>query len=1855
MLKRRNLRQTIAEIITPLAIVSLFWLGFSLSSTQNNPAIIPANATQPISDFATALAGVAYPYTTDPPLGVQCFDLGDPFKICVDTNNSAGMQKLASSGEGLVIDYEGPIPIPTVDEFIAIHDAFDELHIPLPSSNLRDLGPIGVAPLNKVTKKLFKRLENRYKDLKFKTYDTESEAVDHATNSADKGKRFWAIIVVDAYEIGAEGVNIDYKIRMNFTRIPSTKHKIVKFPLGIDSTYRDYLLSGFLSLQYMMDQDALALQAEAVQAQISHGASYKQRDSTSIPIAALPQPVAIAFPVPPVNSNEFYARVGALMGLVLCMASLYPASRLIKALVEEKASRTAETMKIMGVQPWALTGSWMVTYLFIFLAIGTGTTLILTQTGVVAHSSPGLIWLIVNLSLIAEMALCFLVASFFDRPKLAGIVGPIVVFVGVIPRYALFTSDIDDQARAKALVSLLSPSAFAFAMDQVMEYEGVNRGVMWGDINSHALPISLILFLMAFDAAVYFALMVYIKEVLPKQYGVRRPWYFPCTARYWCGGANTSNSDESDSFDAKFGQIQGGGDVQVDVSARDGYRELPGVARDGMPGDRFDEDVDVDSDSDVEMVLEHEFKERGAAASDDRVVVSIRNLAKTYDNGVRALKGLSLDVYSDEITVVLGHNGAGKSTTVSLLTGLYSPTRGDAHFQGVSIVDEMDSVRTRVGIGICPQHSVLFDKLSCLEHVRLYASLKGASSEGAADLVDLVGLGPKRHTEAGALSGGMRRKLSVAVALVGGPRVVFLDEPTSGMDPSARRQMWDLFRSFTARRSLILTTHFMDEADVLGDRVAIMAHGRLKCHGSTLFLKKTFGTGYNLTFALENGSSRSGSGGHEARVDQMRSLVRSFAPGATCKATAGEVRFVLPFSSVSEFPRIIRELDRRKTSLGFSSYGISMTKLEEVFMKIASGQNVASGVLSGGSGEDGAVEGKDIDIKSSLENKGDTGDKNDDDDDDDDDDDMKMADQGGTAEARPDAPLLSDADLSGPTPAEATVSWMATRPTEAGAKNGVGFCSQLYVMLRKRCACAIRDWKGRFFEIILPVLVIALTLLILKLNINPAGPAMTLNNSMYNGQSFLTRPSADKFLDPLTNFSATDYVSTAYDESLGVELRLLREYDAHRGVDRFSGLAWNDSISFTSFGGATLSDTYSLMHNATYYHALPAMQAEVTRARLATGGGGLPAENCTYNVVNHPLPLTGEQKVLISLFLSLFAAIFVLIPFCYLPASFVSFIVRETASKAKRVQLLAGASPLAYWCGNYIWDVVNYTVIAGCSMIVFIGYGNAEFVGTEDAKRGTFLLLMAYGCAALPLAYCYSFMFSNPTSAQVGISGLNFMFGFVLVIASFVLDAVDLTASTNHSLKPYYRIMPPYCLGESLISLTALRFENTISPTPKHVFDWDILGRNLVYLVCESVGYFIITLLIERSAFLPGIGWAMRWTERRRAAKPDVQQVLQRVAKSLDDDVRAERVAVLEGAAEAAVVVELRGLTKVYKSRGSGSGETIAVRESCLRVRRGECFGLLGINGAGKTTTLKVLTGDVVPSAGDAYVAGRSVVTDLEAVRHMIGYCPQFDPLFDRMTGREHLRLFARLRGIRPERVGDAVETTIRMVGLDKYADKSAGGYSGGNKRKLSLGIALIGAPSVVLLDEPSSGMDPVAKRQMWKLLSEVSAAGACMILTTHSLEECEALCSRVGVMVSGTFKCLGSIQHVRDKFGAGYDFVATVRNGVDPETVLECMRRIVPGAYIVEQHEQMVKVRLPRVGTDQASPTAVGSDDEKKASDQKLEAVSLAEVFEAVEANKTRVGITDYSISQATLEQVFLKMARAGENERREAEMETA
>lgn len=410
--------------------------------------------------------------------------------------------------------------------------------------------------------------------------------------------------------------------------------------------------------------------------------------------------------------------------------------------------------------------------------------------------------------------------------------------------------------------------------------EGFNWSTMWRPLNVYdSLTIGTTMAFLLLSSFVFMMLTVYIESIFPGSYGVAKPWYFPFKKEYWF---SSQKRREYQSFD-NHGEDHDSVGRQVD------------------PGN-FEEEP-----------------------TDEYAGVVIKNLCKTFGK-TEVVSNLSMNMFSNQITVIIGHNGAGKTTTFSMLTGMIGPTSGTALINGYDIRTSTEMARS--SMGFCPQHNILFDELTVREHILFYSRLKGLTSEAANKEVEkyvrLLELESKINEISQNLSGGMKRKLSIGIALCGQSKVVICDEPTSGMDAASRRSLWNVLIEEKKNRTIVLTTHFMDEADVLGDRIGIMAEGGLQCFGSSFFLKKRFGTGYHLICEKN----------YDCNSDYVTGFLRKYLHTLqVVSENESEISYLLPEHQVHLFPKMFVELEENEQKLNLKSYGVSLTTMEEIFLK----------------------------------------------------------------------------------------------------------------------------------------------------------------------------------------------------------------------------------------------------------------------------------------------------------------------------------------------------------------------------------------------------------------------------------------------------------------------------------------------------------------------------------------------------------------------------------------------------------------------------------------------------------------------------------------------------------------------------------------------------------------------------------------------------------------------------------------------------------------------------------------------------------------------------------------------------------
>eukprot|EP00057_Strongylocentrotus_purpuratus_P033371 XP_791165.4 PREDICTED: ATP-binding cassette sub-family A member 3 [Strongylocentrotus purpuratus] len=1472
-----------------------------------------------------------------------------------------------------------------------------------------------------------------------------------------------------------------------------------------------YMREGFLSLQHAIDKAFLQYMNPTL------------TDQFRIDMQR--------YPYPPYLDDLFILAIQGQLPYLLFISLVYPMINIARTICLEKEKRLKESMRMMGLSNWLHWMAWFIKF-FVFLLISTIFMTILytvpvgPQGAIFKSSEPTVIFVFLLLYAVSTIALSFAVSVFFSKANTATAAAGIVWFLSIVPYTFMFNTYSYLSAAEKAAACLLSNSAMSVGLLLIGVFEGTSEGVQWYNMAQPAtaddnFTFLAVLIMLLVDTILYLLIAWYFEAVYPGEYGIPKPLYFPFTRNYWFGPKKGSYAIDVESAPVLNGSSSN-----------------------------------------------HDFMERDPVGI--KAVVQIKKLSKTFGKKV-AVNDLSISMYEGQITALLGHNGAGKTTTISMLTGLFPPTSGTAVVNGHDICIDIDGVRS--DLGLCPQHDVLFDDMTVEEHLYFFATLKGYPPKGVQDEIDRyitsVGLEDKRFVKSKALSGGMKRKLSVGIALIADSKIVMLDEPTSGMDPSARRFTWDLLQQHRKGRTMILTTHFMDEADLLGDRIAIMADGQIKCCGSSLFLKKKYGIGYHMVIAKSA----------DCNVNAVTEIIKDYVSGAQMENNVGaELSYILPEESVDKFERLFSQLETQKTELGIDSYGASVTTMEEVFLKVGMnmGQNEESEPRYR------STSNAEASLDSLPNGKTDAP--------------KELPDQAYDNAAY----VLEEQELESEMQHESVNSQGSIIVPDLNT-GIVLYWQQFRAMFLKR---VLHTWRNLILivvQLFIPIICTLFAILATKFLPSPGNSTpITLNMETYGKDTiapFTSYDPSSSVIDQLTRQYADQFINTgttAVNVSTNATYDML-DYLIDRREETLSEFFRVNLISST-FDDVVLPSNATRVEGVALfqeqpYHAPPIALNALDNALLRYYLNG----SYQITTINHPLPRTIEEQASDQLNLGVqtgFAISFnMLFGMSFLASSFVVFLIKESTVKSKHVQFISGVRISNFWFSTFLWDLINYLVPCIICVLIFIIFSIEAYAGINSLS--VLLILFLHGWAIIPLMYLLSFFFTTPSTGFVALTMFNIIFGSTTYIAVEILSVPELGLVYIADILSWtFMFCPSFCLGSALSNyynnyqIVKICTENEVA---RQLCNSQPGNHNLdIFLKRVLHTWRNLILIVE------------------------------------DEDVAAERKRIQTTPKEELFrtnVLVMEDLRKIYPG-SRRKAPLVAVHGTSLGVPPRECFGLLGVNGAGKTTTFKMLTGDEDVTGGEAYVEGFSIKDDLQMVQQRVGYCPQSDALIDQMTCRETLFMYGRLRGMPEVRIPPQVHKLLHIFRLEPHADKQAKALSGGNKRKLSTAIALIGDPPIVFLDEPSTGMDPVTRRLLWDALCKVRDEGRCIILTSHSMEECEALCTRLAIMVNGGIKCLGSTQHLKSRFGHGYTLLAkvaiTIEGGIpDLQPLKNFIMAEFPGSTVKDEHQGMVHYHI----TDPS--------------------LTWAKIFGTMERAKTIYNIEDYSVSQTTLEQVFVNFAR--------------
>ncbi|XP_058140613.1 ATP-binding cassette sub-family A member 6 isoform X2 [Dasypus novemcinctus] len=1355
-----------------------------------------------------------------------------------------------------------------------------------------------------------------------------------------------------------------------------------------------------------------------------------------------------------------------------------------------------DVMKIMGLQDSAFWLSWGLFYAGFIFIICILIAIVITSAQIIVMTGFMVIFTLFFLYGLSLITLVFLMSVLLKKTVLTSLI--VLLFtlfwgcVGLTALYRQLSSTLE------WILSICSPFAFTAGLAQILHLDYKVNGIIFPDPSGDSYMMIATFFILAFDSLLYFVLALYFDRLLP--YGSDHrysPLFF----------LNSSSCWQHQRTDDKV--------FENEIDTEHPY------------GDYFEQ-------------VAPEFQGKEA--------IRIRNVRKEYkgkSGKVEALKaGFIFDIYEGQITAILGHSGAGKSSLLNILNGLSVPTEGSVIIYNRNLSEMHNLEEIQKITGVCPQFNVQIDVLTVKENLRLFAKLRGIQSQEVEQEVQriLLELDMQNIQDnlAQNLSEGQKRMLTFGIATLGDPQLLLLDEPTAGLDPFARHRVWNFLMERKADCVILFSTKFMDEADILADRKMIMSNGRVKCAGSSLFLKRKWGLGYHLSLYRNE----------ICESEKITSFINQHVPDAKLKTENEEkLVYTLPLESANTFPDLFSDLDKC-SSLGVMNYDVSISTLNDVFMKLegkpTTEQDFEQAVILRDSGSLDEME-----------------------------------------SARSSLPEMQKAS------------------------------SDMALWRLQVCAIA---WL-RFLKLKRGKKSLLTLLLVLGIAVFPLIVENIFYITLYQKSDWefkpelyflsLGQPPRDSRTSLLivnnTESNIEDFICSLKHQNIVLEVD---DFENRNGTN---DLSYNGAIIVS---GQQKDYKFSVVCNTKRLHCFPILMNIISNGLLRMfnhtehiriARGTLP--------LYHVLFLTGLPEGFIFLYLVT----------CSIAPYLAMSSVNDYKRKAQFQLWISGLYPSAYWCGQALVDLNLYAFILLSMHLVFFLEDLEHIHITSRMVFAVVVITFGYAASLVFLTYVISFVFGKRRKN----SGLwSFCF---YMISVFTVSFVIAHHFDKSVIIACMVLIPIYTMGGFLTFLIEKAYR------PFNKFQDPNHDLNEVDLLVCLIPYFQTMILIFILRWLE-IKWGKKTTRKDpvfrispqiRGGRPNPEEPVDE-----DEDVQEERIRTATSLTtsndDERPVIIASCLHKEYASKNksccSKRKKKVAARNISFCVRKGEILGLLGPNGAGKSSTIRMVSGVTRPTAGEVELKGYSSVSghQEEDTVKFLGYCPQENALWPRLTVREHLEVFAAVKGLRKAAAQAAITRLVNAFKLQEQLKVPVQKLTAGSARKLCIVLSMLGNSPVLLLDEPSTGIDPTGQQQMWQAIqTSIKNTERGALLITHYMAEAEALCDRVAIMVSGRLRCIGSIQHLKSKFAKDYILELKVKEPSQITLVHTEILKLFPQAAQQQRCSSFLAYKLPMTDVH-----------------------PLSQAFQKLETVKHNFNLEEYSLSESTLEKVFLELSKEQEVE---------
>ena len=1098
---------------------------------------------------------------------------------------------------------------------------------------------------------------------------------------------------------------------------------------------------------------------------------------------------------------------------------------------------------------------------------------------------------------------------------------------------------------------------------------------------------------------------------------------------------------------------------------------------------RNDDIIFEPKEENPQITYHEELNEKNQALKNQNLYLNIRNVTRKYDELV-AVNNFNGELFINEIFCLLGHNGAGKTTLIKMISGAEDPDNGDIFLNNISVVTNKKYLFNN--IGLCQQEDIFFDYLTVYEHLKYMMEIKGIKSDlqQISLLMNKIGLAEKQGALCKTLSGGEKRKLCVALALIGNSELVLLDEPTSGMDIISKRALWDFLKEFKNNKIIILTTHSLDEAEYLGDRIGIMTNGHYICSGTSSFLKSKYPCGFNLNLLINSNVC------NDTIKQKLYDELKQYEPNLEIKISSKGLFSLNIQSNNQNIKEIFDLITKNKEEYGIEDYTVSSTSLEDVFLKLN----------------------HKITINEEEE-------KNDDEN------------------------LIQLGDnFNG--------IFMETKQS---------FFSQTKSHIKRGFFSLWRNKGYSFLELLMALFILYIYIIIYynilgqqtekKLSLTKLLKINNIyiceSNKNFFKESYVVDDLCSANLKYIENKNnKEDFIENIYQSALG--------NIGKSGICFTNINSENEDYEIINSEIPLSIPSYIIANSMLIVSAFLKKEYDINAAIFDE------IINIRMNDIASidPMQLTVMFEICFATSFSL----------CIFLASIISDKIKERIKNIKQILFLSGTNIWSYWCGFFAVDVVK--------MIIFSSLAGGSIYIIGNYASYIWLNLLIATISSLIFVYALSFLFEKEESGQKFLSFLIIIIIVVLALVIVILAALNKNINLSFLLNKYnftiFDISPltSFMLSSFRICFSYYFFEEMYMPDIYDKIDIsDTLGSlyrpkiyiftslmiqiiNLVFycslLILLESGYIkkifnfikVNYLIKESNVTFSNTQMSDEFLTSNNYFDEGNTPLLGNIEKNPNpinninqgNNCIEKEITKINNDSQNKLTTKIVALKKTYWFCCKQSIR--AINNLYLGLDNTEKFGLLGFNGSGKTTTFKSITKEILFDSGTISLFGKDINSEFNDIRQNIGYCPQENPLFDYMKVKEIIKFYLTLKNSK-----ESVHNICNKFGLEKYLETYCINLSGGNKRKLSFALALMCKPKILLLDEPSTGVDPESRRIMWKNIMETSKKRDKfnMILSTHSMEEAEVLCDTVSWLKSGNFLSIGNPEKLKIELSAGY------------------------------------------------------------------------------------------------------------------------